>query len=176
MIKKTFIIFLSICLIQFFSSNSYAVEPNEILENQKQEFRARNISKNIRCMICQNQSIDESNAPLAKDLRILIRNKIKDGKKDGLWTYYFEDEKWKEGNYKDGKEDGLWTYYTKGWKWKEETYIDKNISKISHYYRMDRFYRNGQIQAEGNTNFWGSYDGKWTYYNADGTIKEVKEY
>ena len=82
MIKKNFIIFLSICLIQFFSSNSYAVEPNEILENQKQEFRARNISKNIRCMICQNQSIDESSAPLAKDLRILIRNKIKDGKKD----------------------------------------------------------------------------------------------
>ena len=82
MIKKTFIILLSICLIQFFSSNSYAVEPNEVLENKKQEFRARNISKNIRCMICQNQSIDESSAPLAKDLRILIRNKIKDGKKD----------------------------------------------------------------------------------------------
>ena len=82
MIRKTFIISLFICLIQFFSSNSYTVEPNEILENQKQEFRARNISKNIRCMICQNQSIDESSAPLAKDLRILIRNKIKDGKKD----------------------------------------------------------------------------------------------
>ena len=82
MIKKTFIILLSICLIQFFSNNSYTVEPNEILENKKQEFRARNISKNIRCMICQNQSIDESSAPLAKDLRILIRNKIKDGKKD----------------------------------------------------------------------------------------------
>ena len=82
MIKKIFIIILSICSIQFFSNNSYTVEPNEILENQKQELRARNISKNIRCMICQNQSIDESNAPLAKDLRILIRNKIKDGKKD----------------------------------------------------------------------------------------------
>jgi cytochrome c-type biogenesis protein CcmH len=82
MIKKTFIILLSICLIQFFSNNSYTVEPNEILKNQKQELRARNISKNIRCMVCQNQSIDESNAPLAKDLRILIRNKIKDGKKD----------------------------------------------------------------------------------------------
>ena len=82
MIKKIFIIILSICSIQFFSDNSYTVEPNEILENQKQELRARNISKNIRCMICQNQSIDESNAPLAKDLRILIRNKIKDGKKD----------------------------------------------------------------------------------------------
>ena len=82
MIKKTFIILLSICLIQFFSNNSYTVEPNEILKNQKQELRARNISKNIRCMVCQNQSIDESNAPLAKDLRTLIRNKIKDGKKD----------------------------------------------------------------------------------------------
>ena len=82
MIKKTFIILLSICLIQFFSNNSYTVEPNEILKNQKQELRARNISKNIRCMVCQNQSIDESNAPLAKDLRILIRNKIKDGKRD----------------------------------------------------------------------------------------------
>ena len=76
MIRKTFIISLFICLIQFFSSNSYTVEPNEILENQKQEFRARNISKNIRCMVCQNQSIDESVAPLAKDLRILIRKKI----------------------------------------------------------------------------------------------------
>ena len=82
MINKTLIIIISICFIQFFSNNSYAVEPDEVLENKKQEFRARNISKNIRCMVCQNQSIDESNAPLAKDLRILIRNKIKDGKKD----------------------------------------------------------------------------------------------
>ncbi len=82
MIKKTFILFLSIFLIQFFSNNSYVVEPDEILEDQKLELRARNISKNIRCMVCQNQSIDESNAPLAKDLRILIRNKIEDGKSD----------------------------------------------------------------------------------------------
>ena len=82
MINKTFIIIISICLIQFFSNNSYTVEPDEILENQKQEFRARDISKNIRCMVCQNQSIDESNAPLAKDLRILIRNKIKEGNRD----------------------------------------------------------------------------------------------
>jgi len=82
MINKTFIIIISICLIQFFSNNSYTVEPDEVLENQQQELRARNISKNIRCMVCQNQSIDESNAPLAKDLRILIRNKIKEGNKD----------------------------------------------------------------------------------------------
>ena len=79
MINKTFIIIISICLIQLFSDNSFTVEPEEVLENQKQELRARNISKNIRCMVCQNQSIDESSSPLAKDLRILIRNKIKDG-------------------------------------------------------------------------------------------------
>ena len=82
MINKTFIMIISVCLMQFFLNNSYTVEPDEILENPKQELRARNISKNIRCMVCQNQSIDESNAPLARDLRILIRNKIKDGKKD----------------------------------------------------------------------------------------------
>ena len=82
MINKTLIIIISICFIQFFSNNSYAVEPDEVLENKKQELRARNISKNIRCMVCQNQSIDESSAPLAKDLRILIRNKIIQGNKD----------------------------------------------------------------------------------------------
>ena len=78
--KKNFIIFIFIS--QFLLSNSYSVEPDEILQNPKQELRARNISKNIRCMVCQNQSIDESDAPLAKDLRILIRNQIKDGKND----------------------------------------------------------------------------------------------
>ena len=82
MINKTFIIIISICLIQSFLSNSYSVEPDEILQNPKQELRARNISKNIRCMVCQNQSIDESDAPLAKDLRIIIRNQIKGGKND----------------------------------------------------------------------------------------------
>ena len=82
MMNKTFIAIISIFLIQFFPDNFYAVEPDEVLENQKQELRARNISKNIRCMVCQNQSIDGSSAPLAKDLRILIRNKIKDGKRD----------------------------------------------------------------------------------------------
>ena len=80
--KKIFITFIFIFISQFLLSNSYSVEPDEILQNPKQELRARNISKYIRCMVCQNQSIDESNAPLAKDLRILIRNQIKDGKND----------------------------------------------------------------------------------------------
>ena len=81
-LTKIFIIIVAICLVQFFSKNCFAIEPDEILQDQKQELRARDISKNIRCMICQNQSIDESNAPLAKDLRILIRNKIKEGNSD----------------------------------------------------------------------------------------------
>ena len=63
-------------MIQLFSKNSYAVEPEEFLQNPKQEMRARNISKNIRCLVCQNQSIDDSSAPLAKDLRALIREKV----------------------------------------------------------------------------------------------------
>ena len=81
-LKRILIISLAFCITQFFSNISYTVEPDEILKNQEYELRARNISKNIRCMICQNQSIDESNAPLAKDLRILIRNKIKEGSND----------------------------------------------------------------------------------------------
>ena len=81
-LTRILIISLAFFIIQFFLNVSYTVEPDEILKNQEYELRARNISKNIRCMICQNQSIDESNAPLAKDLRILIRNKIKAGNND----------------------------------------------------------------------------------------------
>jgi len=69
-------------IVHIFLVNSYSVEPDEFLQNSKQELRARNISKNVRCVVCQNQSIDESSAPLAKDLRILIRKKIKDGNTD----------------------------------------------------------------------------------------------
>ena len=79
---KFILIIIAISLTQLISNFSFAVEPDEILKNPKYELRARNISKNIRCMVCQNQSIDESNAPLAKDLRILIRDKIKEGNKD----------------------------------------------------------------------------------------------
>ena len=64
------------------SNISYAVEPEEFLKDPKQELRARDISKNVRCLVCQNQSIDESSAPLAKDLRIIIRNKITEGLTD----------------------------------------------------------------------------------------------
>ena len=82
MISKKYKIMIAIILLNFIFNNSLAVEPGEILKDPEQEMRARNISKNIRCMICQNQNIDDSNALLAKDLRIIIREKIKDGKKD----------------------------------------------------------------------------------------------
>ena len=80
--KKIFTLIISIFLVNSFTIVSLSVEPDEILKDKNQETRARNISKKIRCMVCQNQSIDESNSPLAKDLRLLIRSKIKEGKKD----------------------------------------------------------------------------------------------
>ena len=80
MIIKKYLVIIFLSLILFFSGHAYSVEPDEILKNTEQELRARKISKNIRCMVCQNQSIDESSSPLAKDLRILIREKIKNGK------------------------------------------------------------------------------------------------
>ena len=65
-----------------------AVDPDEFLQDPKLELRARKISKNIRCLVCQNQSIDGSSATLAKDLRILIRNKIKKGyTNDEIYTF-----------------------------------------------------------------------------------------
>ena len=67
---------------QIVAINCYSVEPDEFLQNPKKELRARNISKNVRCLVCQNQSIDESSAALAKDLRILIRRKIEQGNSD----------------------------------------------------------------------------------------------
>ena len=75
------IVIISI-MIQFFSKISYSVEPEEFLQNPKQEIRARDISKNIRCLVCQNQSIDDSSAPLAKDLRTLIRAKVQEKNTD----------------------------------------------------------------------------------------------
>ena len=75
------IVIISI-MIQFFSKISYSVEPEEFLQNPKQEIRARDISKNIRCLVCQNQSIDDSSAPLAKDLRALIRIKVQENDSD----------------------------------------------------------------------------------------------
>ena len=82
MAKTLLSIVIIFVMIQFISENSYSVEPEEFLQNSKQEMRARDISKNIRCLVCQNQSIDDSSAPLAKDLRALIRSKVQENETD----------------------------------------------------------------------------------------------
>jgi cytochrome c-type biogenesis protein CcmH len=64
------------------STSALAVQPDEILPDKALEARARNLSKELRCMVCQNQSIDDSNAPLARDLRILVRERLKAGDSD----------------------------------------------------------------------------------------------
>ena len=62
--------------------NVVAVEPSEILQNPQLETRARSLSQNIRCLVCQNQSIDDSNASLAKDLRNIVREQLVSGASD----------------------------------------------------------------------------------------------
>jgi len=64
------------------SSATWAVEPNEMLADPVLEARARAISKELRCMVCQNESIDDSQAPLAHDLRVLVRERLKAGDSD----------------------------------------------------------------------------------------------
>ena len=60
----------------------FAVEPGEMLKDPALEARARGLSQTLRCMVCQNESIDESNAPLARDLRMLVRERILAGDSD----------------------------------------------------------------------------------------------
>ena len=69
---------VSLCL----AAPAYAVDPGEILPDAALEARARAISSELRCLVCQNQSIDDSNAPLAKDLRVLVRERLNAGETD----------------------------------------------------------------------------------------------
>ena len=59
-----------------------AVQPDEILKDSALETRARDLSRGLRCMVCQNQSIDDSDAPLARDLRLLVRERLTKGDSD----------------------------------------------------------------------------------------------
>ena len=71
-------VLLTLCL----SSPALAVQPDEILKDPALESRARTLSQELRCMVCQNQSIDDSDAPLAKDLRVLVRERLSAGDSD----------------------------------------------------------------------------------------------
>jgi cytochrome c-type biogenesis protein CcmH len=73
---------LGLCLLLLNSLPLLAVESKEMLADPALEARARNLSKELRCMVCQNQSIDDSEAPLAHDLRVLVRERLKAGDSD----------------------------------------------------------------------------------------------
>lgn len=64
------------------SSVAYAVQPDEVMSDPVKEARARGLSRELRCMVCQNQSIDDSEAPLARDLRLLVRERLAAGDSD----------------------------------------------------------------------------------------------
>jgi len=77
------LLLLTAFLSAFFAASPlHAVEPNEMLKDPVLEARARALSKDLRCMVCQNQSIDDSEAPLAHDLRVLVRERLKAGDSD----------------------------------------------------------------------------------------------
>lgn len=73
--------FLGLVAVVFFSlsMSAYAVNPDEVLDDPELEARARIISTDLRCLVCQNQSIDGSNADLARDLRVLVRKRLVEG-------------------------------------------------------------------------------------------------
>ena len=73
---------IALVLAAIASSSSLAVQPEEMLKDPKLEARARELSRELRCMVCQNQSIDESEAPLARDLRLLVRERLTKGDTD----------------------------------------------------------------------------------------------
>jgi cytochrome c-type biogenesis protein CcmH len=75
-------VLLSLTLCVLLTSGAKAVQPDEVLQDPVLEARARAISEGLRCLVCQNQSIDDSDAPLARDLRLLVRERLKQGDSD----------------------------------------------------------------------------------------------
>ena len=73
---------VAVLAVLFVTSPLRAVEPDEMLSNPVLEARARALSQELRCMVCQNESIDESHAPLAHDLRVLVRERLQAGDSD----------------------------------------------------------------------------------------------
>jgi cytochrome c-type biogenesis protein CcmH len=71
-----------VLLVLIGSQAAHAVLPDEIMSDPAKELRARNLSRELRCMVCQNQAIDDSEAPLARDLRLLVRERIAAGDSD----------------------------------------------------------------------------------------------
>ena len=79
MMRAGFIITCALAFVLLASPGARAVQPDEIMPDPAKEARARDLSRELRCMVCQNQSIDDSDAPLARDLRLLVRERIAAG-------------------------------------------------------------------------------------------------
>jgi cytochrome c-type biogenesis protein CcmH len=81
--RRSLLTFLTLALLFLLAlAPARAVQPDEILADPALEARARAISEGLRCLVCQNQSIDDSDAPLARDLRLLVRERLKAGDSD----------------------------------------------------------------------------------------------
>jgi cytochrome c-type biogenesis protein CcmH len=78
-LKKIFFACVFFAALMIGGAAAYAVQPDEIMADPAKEARARDLSRELRCMVCQNQSIDDSEAPLARDLRLLVRERIAAG-------------------------------------------------------------------------------------------------
>ncbi|MGC2082806.1 MAG: cytochrome c-type biogenesis protein [Bradyrhizobium sp.] len=76
------LILLSFVLALIAAPIAHAVQPDEIMSDPAKEARARTLSRDLRCMVCQNQSIDDSEAPLARDIRLLVRERLAAGDSD----------------------------------------------------------------------------------------------
>jgi cytochrome c-type biogenesis protein CcmH len=73
---------LALAFVAAMATAAHAVQPDEVMSDPVKEARARDLSRELRCMVCQNQSIDDSEAPLARDLRLLVRERIAAGDSD----------------------------------------------------------------------------------------------
>jgi len=78
-------------ILMLLATPAVAVQPDEILDDPKLEERARDISEEVRCLVCRNESIDDSNAELARDLRLLVRERLQEGDTDDEVKGYLVD-------------------------------------------------------------------------------------
>lgn len=89
--KRALILSVLLSLAAPFAAPVFAVQPDEILPDPALEARARALSKGLRCPVCQNENIDDSDAPIARDLRILLRERLTAGDSDAAAVEYIVD-------------------------------------------------------------------------------------
>ncbi|HEY6254837.1 MAG TPA: cytochrome c-type biogenesis protein [Xanthobacteraceae bacterium] len=82
LIARTLVVLALASPVAAWTGSAWAVQPDEVLADPTLEARARSLSRELRCLVCQNQSIDDSAAPLARDLRVLVRERLTGGDSD----------------------------------------------------------------------------------------------